>query len=71
MGRRPQDQFCVYVFERFVLPTLSRKAIAAASAGTRRLDEDVQANIRTELSYRRLEAADGAEAYKIEAALVT
>jgi hypothetical protein len=32
----------VYVFDRFVLPTLSPVGISAAVAGTRLLDEDVR-----------------------------
>jgi hypothetical protein len=39
-GRRSADQFSVYVFDHFVLPTLSAEDIGAAVAGTRRLDDD-------------------------------
>jgi hypothetical protein len=70
-GRRSGDQFCVYVFDRFVLPTLSPDAVVAAGAGTRHLDEDTKEYVRAELSYRWVETRDGAEAYRLEAELVT
>jgi hypothetical protein len=70
-GRRSGDQFCVYAFDRLVLPSLSPEAIAAAAAGECRLDDDVQAFIQAHLSYRWCETVDGIQAYRLEATLVT
>jgi hypothetical protein len=70
-GRRSGDQFSVYVFDRFVLGLLSAEAISEAVAGTRRLDEDVRRFIHSHLSYRWVEMPSGADAYALEAVLVT
>jgi hypothetical protein len=70
-GRRSGDQFSIYVFDRFVLRALSSDEIAAAAAGTRRLDEDVRAFIQSHLSYRWAETTSGSDAYKLESLLVT
>jgi hypothetical protein len=70
-GRRPGDQFSVFVFDRFVLAALIPEHIASASAGTRRLDDDVRDYIRGRLSYRWWETADGADAFTLETVLVT
>jgi hypothetical protein len=70
-GRRSGDQFSVYVFDRFVMMTLSTDDLAAAAAGLRRLDDDVQSYICEHLSYRWCETESGAEAYALEASLVT
>jgi hypothetical protein len=70
-GRRSGDQFSVYVFDRFLLPTLSPEDIGAAVAGTRRLDDDVRYFIQIHLSYRWVETESGADARSLEASLVT
>ena len=61
-GRRSGDQFAVYVFDRFILGSLSAEAIAAAVAGTRRLDDDVREFIQSHLSYRWVETESGEDA---------
>jgi hypothetical protein len=70
-GRRSGDQFSVYVFDRFVLRTLSTEAISAAVNGDRRLDDDVREFIQSHFSYRWVETGNGAEAYALKAMLVT
>jgi hypothetical protein len=37
-GRRSGDQFCIYVFDRLVLPTLGRQQIQNAARGQLPLD---------------------------------
>jgi hypothetical protein len=37
-GRRSGDQFCIYVADRFVLPTLSREDIASIASGRHEMD---------------------------------
>jgi len=51
-GRRSGDQFCVYVFDRLVLPTLSRQQIENAARGQLSLDALTRHLIRQTLSYR-------------------
>ena len=70
-GRRSGDQFSVYVFDRFILGGLSADAVSAAVAGRRRLDDDVREFIQSRLSYRWVETEGGAEAFALEATLVT
>ena len=50
-GRRSGDQFCVYVADRFVLPTLSQEDIASIASGRER-DALVRRYIHDELLYR-------------------
>jgi hypothetical protein len=70
-GRRSGDQFCVYVADRLVLPTLSREDIVAIELGHRQLDAFVRRYIHENLSYRFVILPDGAEAYAVEAAIKT
>jgi hypothetical protein len=41
-GRRSGDQFCVYVADRLVLPTLSQEDIAAIASGRHQMDAFVR-----------------------------
>jgi hypothetical protein len=41
-GRRSGDQFCVYVADRFVLPTLKHEDIAAIASGRHDMDAFVR-----------------------------
>ena len=65
-GRRSGDQFCVYVFDRLVLPQLTSDEIEAATAGELLLDPMVKEYVRTRLSYKFLEVADGQTARDLE-----
>jgi hypothetical protein len=66
-GRRSGDQFCVYVCDRLVLPTLSRDEIAAVAAGTLSLDKLTREYVLGKLAFRFAETPDGAIARRIEA----
>jgi hypothetical protein len=65
-GRRSGDQFCVYVCDRLILPTLTTAQLRAVGEGTLKLDDLVKRFIRERLSYRFVEVSDGAAAEKIE-----
>src|SRR5262245_34804817 len=49
-GRRSGDQFCVYVQDRFILPTLTKEDLLSVGRGALNLDELVRRYIRTRLS---------------------
>ncbi len=66
-GRRSGDQFCVYVADRFVLPTLSPAEIAQVAAGELSLDARVKRYIHERFCYRWVETPDSASAYALEA----
>jgi hypothetical protein len=68
-GRRSGDQFCVYVSDRFVLPTLSADDIAAIAEGRLKLDDLVKRYIHTHFSYRFIETPDYKSAYHLEATI--
>jgi hypothetical protein len=68
-GRRSGDQFCVYVADRLVLPTLSQDDITAIASGRHQIDAFVRRYIHGYLSYRFVIQPDGASAYAIEAAI--
>lgn len=65
-GRRSGDQFCVYVSDRFILPTLSADDIKDIAQGERRLDLLIREYIQSNLSYRYVLTETGAEARSIE-----
>ena len=68
-GRRSGDQFCVYVADRLVLPTLSQDDITPIASGRHQMDAFVRRYIHENLSYRFVILPDGAAAYTIEAAI--
>jgi hypothetical protein len=68
-GRRSGDQFCVYVADRLVLPTLSQADITPIASGRHQMDAFVRRYIHENLSYRFVILPDGATAYTIEAAI--
>src|SRR5215510_9954603 len=68
-GRRSGDQFCVYVADRLVLPTLSQQDIAAIASGRHQMDAFVRRYIHENLSYSFVMVPDGATAYTVEAAI--
>jgi hypothetical protein len=65
-GRLSGDQFCVYVADRLVLPRLDQETIQAVPDGTVSLDSFVRDYIHDRLTYRFIEAADGADARALE-----
>jgi len=68
-GRRSGDQFCVYVADRLVLPSLSQDEIAAIASGRHQMDAFVRRYIHENLSYMFAVLTDGAAAYAVEAAI--
>lgn len=68
-GRRSGDQFCVYVADRFVLPTLSQNDFAAIASGRHRMDAFVRRYIHENLYYRFVILDDGAMAFAVERAI--
>jgi len=68
-GRRSGDQFCVYVADRLVLPTLSHEDITAIGSGRHQMDAFVRKYIHENLSYRFAVLPDGAEALAVEATI--
>jgi hypothetical protein len=68
-GRRSGDQFCVYVADRLVLPTLSQEDIAAIASGRHQMDAFVRRYIHENLSYRFVMLPNGSAAYAVEAAI--
>ncbi len=68
-GRRSGDQFCVYVADRLVLPSLSSELIADIGSGRRQMDALVRRYIHENLLYRFVVLPDGAAAYVIEVAI--
>jgi hypothetical protein len=68
-GRRSGDQFCVYVADRLVLPTLSAEEIASIALGRHTMDAFVRRYIHEHLVYRFTILPTGAEAYSVEAAI--
>jgi hypothetical protein len=67
--RRSGDQFCVYVADRLVLPTLPQPEIASIAAGDHQMDAFVPRLIHDHLSYRFVVVPDGATAFATEASI--
>ena len=65
-GARSGDQFCVYVADRLVLPTLTREQIKAISERAIAFDHLVRDYIHANLSYRFAITHDGEEAINLE-----
>jgi hypothetical protein len=65
-GRRSGDQFCIYVFDRLILPALSREQIDSAARGQLSLDKLTRQLIRQSLSYRFTLLQDAATARAVE-----
>src|SRR5215813_4669275 len=68
-GRRSGDQFCVYVADRLVLPTLTHEDILAIASGRHQMDAFVRRYIHENLSYRFVILPDGVAACTIEGAI--
>jgi hypothetical protein len=65
-GRRSGDQFCIYVCDRLVIPTLAPEQIQAVGAGTLSLDAMTKQYIRGLLSYRFVATTDSTSAFRLE-----
>lgn len=65
-GRRSGDQFCVYVADRLVLPTLTSKEIEEIASGKLRFDNLIKKYIHENFVYRYVETESGKQAFQIE-----
>jgi hypothetical protein len=70
-GRRSGDQFCVYVCDRLVLPTMSQDDIDRVAVGLLRLDERTRSYIRDRLTYRFVVTGTSKEAHELEGMIRT
>jgi hypothetical protein len=70
-GGRSGDQFCVYVFDLFVVPNLTSVDIEAVGRCERRFDDDVRTYVQDHFSYRWYETEDAKTAFDLERHLVT
>jgi hypothetical protein len=68
-GRRSGDQFCVYVADRLVLPTLTRKQIEAIASKELNFDNLIREYIHTYLFYRFVETENDKGAFQLENAI--
>ena len=66
LGRRGGDQFCIYICDRFIVPTLSPTELHEVGNGELLLDERTGEFIRAELAFRFMETPDGKKALQIE-----
>ncbi len=64
-GRRSGDQFCLYVCDRLVLPTVHNR-IPEIAAGDLSLDEVVRDFIRTNLGFRWIAMPNARSAIELE-----
>jgi hypothetical protein len=64
-GRRSGDQFCVYVADRLVLPTLHNR-IAEIADGSLSLDKATRDYIKTNLGFRWVYMESGRAAFELE-----
>jgi hypothetical protein len=67
-GRRSGNQFCIYVCDRLVLPTLHNR-ISDIADGSLSLDAATRDYIRINLGFRWTETGSGAEARQLESRL--
>jgi hypothetical protein len=65
-GRRSGNQFCVYVADRLVLPSLTPERIRLIGAGALEFDELVRSFIHEHLGYRLIIVASGVQARRLE-----
>lgn len=65
-GRLSGDQFCVYVANRLVIPTLSVNDLSKFSTGEYKLDHMTKSYIHKNFKYQYVIVGSSAEAYKVE-----
>lgn len=65
-GRLSGNQFCVYVANRLVIPTLSANDLSKFATGEYRLDYMTKSYIHNNLEYQYLIVETSTEAYRIE-----
>jgi hypothetical protein len=65
-GQRSGDKFCIYICDRYVLPSLSREQILSIASGSLYLDDLNQYFIQSNLTYRFIEVKEPTIARHIE-----
>ena len=65
-GRRSGDQFCSYVCDRLVLPSLTQADLAEVAAGGLNLDQRTRSYIHKYLTYRFVVTESSKEAHDLE-----
>ena len=70
-GRRGGDQFCLYVCDRLVLPSLTAQEIAQIARGDLLLDDLTRRYVRELLTYRFIEVDEISTARRIEKAITS
>ncbi len=65
-GRLSGDQFCVYVANRLVIPTIKAEQIPDFASGSLRLDSLTRAYIHQRFEYQYVVLASSSEAYELE-----
>jgi len=65
-GRRSGDQFCIYVCDRLIVPTLSADQLLAIGDGSQSLDAMTKQYIHEFLSYRFAATLDSTSAFRLE-----
>lgn len=68
-GRRSGDQFCIYVGDRLVLPSLTSDQIADIANGNLSFDKLIKEYIHRQLAFRFVETENDKIAYHIEIAV--
>lgn len=68
-GRRSGDQFCIYVGDRLVLPTLTSKDVSEIVNGKLSFDKLIRSYIHENLSFRFVETENDTVAFQIENAI--
>ena len=66
-GRLSGDQFCVYVANRFVIPSVTPEMLSRFENGSLRLDELTKRYIHDKFDYQFTCVQDGPAAFKLEA----
>lgn len=65
-GRLSGDQFCVYVANRLVIPSLKQSDLVLFASGELKLDELTKSYIHDHLDYQYVLVDSSAEAYAVE-----
>jgi hypothetical protein len=65
-GRLSGDQFCVYVANRLVIPSLKQSDLALFASGQLKLDSLTKSYIHDHLDYQYVLVSSSADAYAIE-----
>ena len=65
-GRLSGDQFCVYIANRLVIPSLKPEQLAEFGTGAINLDRLTKAYIRERLEYQFVIVGTSGEAYNLE-----